>query len=439
MNLPGPPFSKKMSIGDNPTTPSNASSVRSCLADVAIADGFPGFPTDVEVEGDFSNIRFEQFNMSKFRWRGLGAEKLTQSTARMDTVEVGKGYTKTGAQNIWPAQEKDGTISTVEDLEEAPDEAPEEAEEEWFLLLMKVCELLLVFMWEEKPKRGPGEVAEVQPLLMSVLNVAGIQFGFTVRPANCDKLLVREGHMFGITTSGFSDLFLEWVFDSERRVLAAVIEVKVKFCEWRFFPQTIAEVFGAIASASEEWRLPDDFSKASIPRALLFNGTMLARILVDSHEQATCDIRPLSACRPLWEFLCKLQKEAASPQRQSLSASSPFINYGGGGGGRGDGECGAGETGGGGSGGGGKGDGGEGEYGRGGGGAGRRGGGGDRGDTAGRDDSGGVAKAIQFNLGPRAPLQMIDTNIDTTTRHCYLNASNLDRWNHGQPLEDYRA
>jgi hypothetical protein len=42
-------------------------------------------------------------------------------------------------------------------------------------------------------------------------------------------------------------------------------------------------------------------------------------------------------------------------------------------------------------------------------------------------------------LGPRAPLQLIDTNIDTTTRHCYLSASNLDRWNHGQPLEDYRA
>jgi hypothetical protein len=151
MNHSGPSFSKNVSIGDSPTTPSSTSSFRSCLADVTIAGGFSGFPADVDVERDFSNIDFEHLNMSKLRWRGLEAEKMTQLTARMETVELEKRDTKTAtqnmaAQNIWPAQEKDETLPTVEDLDEATDEAPEEAEEVWFLLLMEVCELLLVFM-----------------------------------------------------------------------------------------------------------------------------------------------------------------------------------------------------------------------------------------------------------------------------------------------------
>jgi uncharacterized membrane protein YgcG len=308
-----------------------------------------------------------------------------------------------------------------------------EEEKEWFIVLMDVCELLLVFMWEERPKRGPSE-SDVQTLLMSVLNVAGTQFGFKVRAANGINLLVRQGFLFKNDISGCSDLFLDWfirtatgtctgtgpTLATTKKVLAAVIEVKVKFSEWRYFPQTVAEVFGAIASASEEWHLPANFSEASIPRGLLFNGTMLARVRVNSPEQVKCDMRPLPACRPLWEFLSELQKEATCP-RSEMSLSSPFSNSGGGTGGREDGGSEAGGSSGGGHAGGGHG----GFEGKDNGKAEREGGG----DPGCRD---GVAKKIHFS---RAPLQQIDSN----SRNVYLDAANMDRWNHGQPLVDYLA
>lgn len=280
----GPSFRNPVPI--EPSTPAAASE---SFADAQTLYHFPLVPsleqqeafTSAKLTVDTTNFRWLEQNDSK----GGGAEDGTHTDAE-----------QSGHDSIEPAS--------------------------WFTALLRVMEALLILRWAENENEQPHETKRVQPVLSTILGVAGKVFGFTVRIATSTNLVLTNtaGSVFpeGQNFVGATDLVMEWA-----NRLVCLVEVKVVFDRSKYFVQAVAQGFAAVAGLNtDDWNLHQAFQRQplAVPRVLLWNGCRAACIRVDSLTQCTADSRPMEASSVLWKLLCSLHAE----QRRGGNPSPPF-------------------------------------------------------------------------------------------------------------------
>jgi hypothetical protein len=194
----------------------------------------------------------------------------------------------------------------------------------WFDVLMEVMDHLLLLLWVQGGQlEQPLETKGVQPVLQAVLAVVGAHFGFSVRPGNSLKLVVRahEGGLFPKENLvGATDLIVEW-----SGCFAVLVEVKVLFNARKYFQQAVAQGYGAVAGLnSSRWDMVEAFGRAdrSTPRVILWNGPLMCGVRIDALSQCCVDRAPHAAGPGLWRLFRQLAKELSS-QGEGPSPFSP--------------------------------------------------------------------------------------------------------------------